>query len=188
VSDTLDHADIRLTGLSTIRAYGETKRFIDENAYYMDLEDRAYLLTATNQRWLSIRLDFLGGCLVFALAVMAAKGAGGVSSSQIALCLTYMTTITQVLGMVTRQTAEVENNSESWRLTGLTSVNAVERVLWYADKSSLPQEPAHEIAATRPADAWPQQGAISFDKVVMSYRPGLPAVLKGMYVIQTEHG
>lgn len=78
----------------------------------MDLEDRAYLLSATNQRWLSIRLDFLGACLVFAVAVMCAKGGGGLKPSEIALCLTYLTSITQVLGMVTRQSAEVENNSE----------------------------------------------------------------------------
>jgi hypothetical protein len=65
----------------------------------MDLENRAYFLTATNQRWLSVRLDFLGACLVFAVAVMAANGGGGLSPSQIALCLTYMTTIVQIFGM-----------------------------------------------------------------------------------------
>ena len=66
----------------------------------MDLEDRAYFLTATNQRWLSVRLDFLGACLVFAVAIMAADGGGGLTPSQIALCLTYMTTIVQIFGMV----------------------------------------------------------------------------------------
>ncbi len=92
----------RLSGLATIRAYGETERFIKENGYYMDLEDRAYFLTITNQRWLSVRLDFLGACLVFAVAIMSAKGGGGLTASQIALCLTYLTSITQILGMVSR--------------------------------------------------------------------------------------
>lgn len=90
----------RLSGLATVRAYGETRRFIRENAYYMDLEDRAYFLTTTNQRWLSVRLDFLGGCLVFALSIMAARGGGGLTASQIALCLTYMTSVVQIFGMV----------------------------------------------------------------------------------------
>lgn len=106
------HFSESLSGLATIRAYGETQRFIHDNCYYMDLEDRAYLLTASNQRWLAVRLDFLGALLVFAVAIMAVKGGGGLSASQIALCLTYMTQITQILGMVTRQSAEVENNSE----------------------------------------------------------------------------
>nr|XP_019004389.1 uncharacterized protein I203_02506 [Kwoniella mangroviensis CBS 8507]OCF67850.1 hypothetical protein I203_02506 [Kwoniella mangroviensis CBS 8507] len=163
------HFSESLSGIATIRAYGETDRFVKENAYYMDLEDRAYLLSATNQRWLSIRLDFLGACLVFAVAIMSAKGGGGLTPSQIALCLTYLTSITQVLGMVTRQSAEVENN-----------MNAVERVLWYADTTSVPQEAAHGIHETTPADSWPQEGAIDFENVVMSYRPGLPPVLKGL--------
>ena len=88
--------------MATIRAYGETARFTKENTYYMDLQNRAYFLTATNQRWLSVRLDFLGACLVFAVAVMAANGGGGLTPSQIALCLTYMTTIVQIFGMVGR--------------------------------------------------------------------------------------
>ncbi|WVQ83494.1 hypothetical protein IAT38_005635 [Cryptococcus sp. DSM 104549] len=163
------HFSESLSGIATIRAYGETDRFIKDNAYYMDLEDRAYLLTATNQRWLSIRLDFLGACLVFAVAIMCAKGGGGLTASEIALCLTYLTTITQVLGMVTRQSAEVENN-----------MNAVERVLWYSDAKSLPQEPAHYVPATQPKETWPGSGKISLENVVMSYRPGLPSVLKGL--------
>nr|XP_018264326.1 uncharacterized protein I303_02491 [Kwoniella dejecticola CBS 10117]OBR86484.1 hypothetical protein I303_02491 [Kwoniella dejecticola CBS 10117] len=163
------HFSESLSGLATIRAYGETDRFIKDNAYYMDLENRAYLLSATNQRWLSIRLDFLGACLVFAVAIMSAKGGGGITAAQIALCLTYLTSITQVLGMVTRQSAEVENN-----------MNAVERVLWYADAKSLPQEPAHVIPSTQPEESWPREGAIEFKDVVMSYRPGLPPVLKGL--------
>jgi hypothetical protein len=86
--------------------------------------------------------------------------------------------------MVTRQSAEVENNSVSSIivLTGelIPLVNAVERLQWYTDKSSLPQEPPHEVPETQPADSWPEQGAISFNKIVMSYRKGLPSVLKGM--------
>lgn len=62
----------------------------------------------------------------------------------------------------------------------LISVNAVERVLWYSDTSTLPQEAPHELPATRPVDTWPGQGVVKFDNVVMSYRNGLPAVLKGM--------
>lgn len=91
------HFSESLSGLATIRAYGETERFIRDNAYYMDLEDRAYLLTSSNQRWLAVRLDFLGALLVFIVAVMSVVGGTGLSASQIALCLTYMTQITQIL-------------------------------------------------------------------------------------------
>ena len=39
-----------LTGLPTIRSYGEIPRFLAENKYYIDLENRALFLVVTNQR------------------------------------------------------------------------------------------------------------------------------------------
>lgn len=57
-----------LLGLPTIRTYGEIPRFLKENAYYIDLENRALILTVTNQRWLAIRLDFCGAILVLSVS------------------------------------------------------------------------------------------------------------------------
>jgi len=51
-------------------------------------------------------------------------------------------------------------------------------MLHYANE--LEQEAPGEIAHTKPPVEWPQHGAVSFNKVVMSYRVGLPTVLKGM--------
>ncbi len=54
--------------------------------------------------------------------------------------------------------------------------NAVERILYYTELPS-------EGDATTPGDPppeWPESGAIEFKDVKMSYRPGLPAVLKGV--------
>ena len=79
------HFSETLTGLPTIRSYGEMKRFIDSNRYYVDLENRALYLVVTNQRqvtlylvpvavssslrWLAIRLDFMGAIMVFLVSV-----------------------------------------------------------------------------------------------------------------------
>lgn len=57
-------------------------------------------------------------------------------------------------------------------------MNAVERILFYSD-GTLPQEAAYE-KDTDPDEHWPSEGAISMDKLVMSYRPGQPIVLKGV--------
>lgn len=59
------HFSETLTGLSTIRSYGEMTRFIEANRYYTDLENRSLFLVVTNQRWLAIRLDFMGNALTF---------------------------------------------------------------------------------------------------------------------------
>ena len=46
-----------LSGLPTIRSYGEVERFLRDNEYYIDLEDRAAFLTVTNQRCVCVHMQ-----------------------------------------------------------------------------------------------------------------------------------
>ncbi|EJD07137.1 ABC protein [Fomitiporia mediterranea MF3/22] len=163
------HFSESLTGLPTIRSYGETERFLKDNRYYVDLEDRALFLTITNQRWMAIRLDFMGGFMVFIVAIFAVVSVSGISPAQVGLVLTYITQLSQMCSAVTRQYAEVENY-----------MNSVERVVHYSRGDLIVQEPPHEIEDQKPDPSWPQRGEITFNKVTMSYRPGLPNVLKGI--------
>lgn len=57
-------------------------------------------------------------------------------------------------------------------------MNSTERLLHYANE--LDQEAPSDVPEHKPPTNWPQRGTVTFDKVVMSYRPGLPAVLKGL--------
>ena len=59
-------------------------------------------------------------------------------------------------------------------------MNSVERVVSYSLGESIPQEAPHEVPDEKPDQSWPQEGAIEFDRIQMSYRPGLPNVLKGL--------
>ncbi|KZP31699.1 ABC protein [Athelia psychrophila] len=165
------HFSESLTGLPTIRSYGAIDRFINDNKYYLDLENRALFLTVTNQRWLAVRLDFLGSILVFAVSIFSVVGISGISPAQIGVVLTYTATLSQWGSAVTRQTAQVHNN-----------MNSVERVVEYSRDGGLEQEKPHEIEDTKPPSEWPEHGAIEFKNIVMSYRPGLPIVLKGLSV------
>ena len=53
--------------------------------------------------------------------------------------------------------------------------NSVERILAYAKLK--PEAPHHILGKQAPRD-WPQAGAISYNNVVMKYRPELEPVLK----------
>ncbi|KAK7018185.1 ABC protein [Favolaschia claudopus] len=151
------HMSESLTGLPTIRSYGEIDRFIRDNKYYIDLQNRAMFLTVTNQRWLAVRLDALGSLLVCLVGIFAAIGVSGISPAS----------LTQMFAVGTRLSAEVENY-----------MNSVERVVHYARGDVVPKEAAHESTPDRkPAADWPAKGAIEFKDVSMSYRPGLPNVL-----------
>ncbi|KAL7417822.1 ABC protein [Mrakia frigida] len=162
------HFSESLSGLATIRAYGESPAFIKQNAAYMDLENRAYFLTVTNQRWLAIRLDSLGAVMSFVVAIMCVVGVNGISAAQVGLVLSFTVSLTQQFGMITRQTAEVENN-----------MNAVERVVHYSS-DRLAQEAPYEIEKSKPAASWPSKGALVFEDVVMAYREDLQPVLHGI--------
>ncbi|KAK0495417.1 ABC protein [Armillaria luteobubalina] len=162
------HFSESLTGLPTIRAYREVPRFVKDNQFYIDLENRALMLTVTNQRWLAIRLDALGAILVLCVGIFAVVGVSGISPAEIGLVLTYSTTLTQLCGMVTRQSAEVENY-----------MNAVERVVSYSKGEVVEQEAPYQMDTDKAMSQW-SHGNIQFRNLAMSYRPGLPQVLRGI--------
>lgn len=156
-----------MSGLATIRAYGEQERFLGDNQKRVDIENRAYWLTTTNQRWLGIRLDFLGILLTFVVSLLAVGTRFSISPSQTGVTLSYIISVQQAFGWLVRQTAEVEND-----------MNSVERIVHYA--KSLEQEPPHRIPETAPAGKWPSEGVVEMKNVVMRYRPELPEVLRGL--------
>ncbi|PFH53092.1 hypothetical protein AMATHDRAFT_73621 [Amanita thiersii Skay4041] len=166
-SSLYSHFSESLSGLATIRAYGEAERFRRDNESRVDVENRAYWLTVTNQRWLGIRLDFLGALLTFIVSMLAVGTRFTISPAQTGLVLSYILSVQQSFGWLVRQSAEVENN-----------MNSVERIHYYA--SEIEQEAPHEIPSTKPSSPWPSKGRVELQDIVLAYRPGLPPVLKGI--------
>lgn len=157
-----------LSGLSTIRAFRSEARFAAKNDALLDNNNRAYYLTLMIPRWLSIRLDSISACLVFT-AAMLAVGMSGSSGALLSLAVTYSLQLTGVMNWFVRQFSEVE-----------VQMNGMERLLYYAQE--LEQEAAPIVENNRPAANWPSQGAIEIKDLVVSYRPELPPVLKGITV------
>ncbi|KAJ3514014.1 hypothetical protein NMY22_g14878 [Coprinellus aureogranulatus] len=155
-----------LTGLSTIRAYREQSRSIRDAEHGLDMQNRAYYMILSTQRWLSVRLDLFGNILVFGIGLFAAGFRTSVNPAKIGVVLSYTLSITQFFSEMVNQYAQNEQN-----------MNAVERVLHYSD---LPTEGELRSPKTDPGPEWPPHGAIRFDDVKMAYREGLPLVLKGI--------
>ncbi|TDL26292.1 multidrug resistance-associated ABC transporter [Rickenella mellea] len=154
-----------LTGRSTVRASREQDRFIKNAEGSLDLENRAYFMTIAIQRWLSVRLDLFGNILILGVAIFAAVFRNTVNPSKIGVVLSHTLGITQVLSEVVSEFAQNEQN-----------MNSVERILVYAELT-------RESALTTPNDpppSWPERGDVKFSDVTLSYREGLPAVLKGV--------
>ncbi|GAA5895556.1 uncharacterized protein JCM6883_001546 [Sporobolomyces salmoneus] len=158
-----------LTGLATIRAFGEQERFLRGTEKFVDIENRAYFLTSVNQRWLSIRVDTLGALLTFVVAIVAVAERTTISSSKTGLILSVTLAVQQALTMMVRQFAEVENNLAS-----------VERLVH--TMTETPQEAPARIEETCPPMTWPDEGGIRFEHIDLRYRPELPAVLRDLSI------
>ncbi|KAK3359696.1 P-loop containing nucleoside triphosphate hydrolase protein [Lasiosphaeria hispida] len=154
-----------LSGIASIRAYGLKDRFITDLRKSIDDMDSAYFLTYSNQRWLSVRLDMIGNCLVFTTGILVVTSRFSVNPSIGGLVLSYILAIVQMIQFTVRQLAEVENG-----------MNAVERLLYYG--TELEEEAPLKTIDVR--ESWPEKGEIIFNNVEMRYRDGLPLVLQGL--------
>ncbi|KAG8710747.1 hypothetical protein FRC09_020949 [Ceratobasidium sp. 395] len=154
-----------LTGLSTIRAYREQERFARVSERQIDVENKAYFVTIACQRYLGVRLDFLGNLLVLGIGLIAVGFRTSADPSKLGVVLTYALTITQTFSQMVTQLAQVEQD-----------MNTVERIVHYRD---LEQEPPATLPDDPPAE-WPTGGEISFRNVALRYRNGLPLVLDGL--------
>ncbi|KAL6250098.1 ATP-binding cassette glutathione S-conjugate transporter ycf1 [Rhinocladiella similis] len=163
------HFQESLGGVSTIRAYRQSKRFIQENEWRMDANLRAYFPSISANRWLAVRLEFIGSIIILAAAVFAiisVTTGSGLTAGMVGLAMSYALQITQSLNWIVRQTVEVETN-----------IVSVERVLEYAE---LPSEAPDVLFKSRPSIGWPAHGQITFDDYTTRYREGLDPVLKNI--------
>ncbi|KAL3576468.1 hypothetical protein D5086_021751 [Populus alba] len=160
-----------LNGLSTIRAYKAYDRMARINGKSMDNNVRYTLVNMGANRWLAIRLETLGGIMIWFTATFAVMQNGRADNQQafastMGLLLSYALNITSLLTAVLRLASLAEN-----------SLNSVERVGTYIE---LPSEAPLVIESNRPPPGWPSSGAIKFEDVVLRYRPELPPVLHGL--------
>ncbi|KAK4338994.1 hypothetical protein RND71_040456 [Anisodus tanguticus] len=156
-----------INGLSTIRAYKAHDQLAAINGKSMDNNVRFTLANTSTNRWLTIRLETLGGIMIWLTATFAIIQNGRaddkvVVAATMGLLLSYSLNITTLLSNTLSQASRAKN-----------SLNVVERVGTYID---LPLE-AQNVISSRPPPGWTSSGFIKFEDVVLRYRPGLPHVL-----------
>lgn len=170
------HFQESLGGITTIRAYRQQKRFASENEWRVDANLRAYFPSINANRWLAVRLEFIGSFIILAaasFAIISVANGSVLSAGMVGLAMSYALQIVQNLNWIVRLTVEVETN-----------IVSVERVLEYA---RLPSEAPDVISKNRPKISWPAHGAIEFNNYSTRYRPGLDLVLKNINLSIKAH-
>ncbi|KAM4765357.1 multidrug resistance-associated protein 1 isoform 3-T3 [Cyanocitta cristata] len=167
-SPVYSHFNETLLGVSVIRAFEEQKRFIKQNDMKVDENQKAYYPSIVANRWLAVRLEYVGNCIVLFAALFAVIARNKLSAGLVGLSVSYSLQITAYLNWLVRMSSELETN-----------IVAVERVKEYAE---MEKEAEWSIEQTAPASSWPEEGKVEFRGYGLRYREDLDLVLKNINV------
>ncbi|XP_032473157.1 canalicular multispecific organic anion transporter 2 isoform X5 [Phocoena sinus] len=155
-----------VTGSSVIRAYGRSQDFEAISDAKVDTNQRSCYPYIASNRWLGVRVEFVGNCVVFFTALFAVIGRSSQSPGLVGLSVSYALQVTLALNWMIRTLSDLESN-----------IVAVERVKGY---SKTETEAPWVVEGSRPPAGWPLQGEVEFRNYSVRYRPGLELVLKDL--------
>uniref|UniRef100_A0A672TTI4 MRP1 protein n=1 Tax=Strigops habroptila TaxID=2489341 RepID=A0A672TTI4_STRHB len=163
-SPVISHFSETLVGRSTIRAFGHQERFIRKNNDVV-YENLVYFYNnVISNRWLCVRLEFLGNLMVFFAALFVVLAGNTMSSSTVGLSISYALNVSNSsLNFWVRKACEIETNAVS-----------IERICEYAKMD----KEGPWITSKRPPVGWPDRGIIKFVNYKAQYRKDLGLALK----------
>ncbi|KAI0143473.1 hypothetical protein GGR57DRAFT_508179 [Xylariaceae sp. FL1272] len=155
-----------LSGVTTIRAYGDERRFIRDNLTRINTQLRPFIYLWGANRWLAFRTDVLGDMVAFFAGVFVILSLGKIDPGSAGLSLSYAIGFSENILWLIRLYATNEQN-----------MNSVERVKEYLD---VEQEAPAIDEKNRPAANWPAHGGVEFIGYSTRYRKELDPVLKNV--------
>uniref|UniRef100_A0A2K5CJD3 ATP binding cassette subfamily C member 6 n=1 Tax=Aotus nancymaae TaxID=37293 RepID=A0A2K5CJD3_AOTNA len=162
-SPVISHFSETLSGVSTIRAFGHEQRFIQQNKEVVNENLVCFYNNVISNRWLSVRLEFLGNLLVLLAALLAVLAGNSIDSAIVGLSISYALNITHSLNFWVKKTSEIETNAVS-----------LERVCEYENMD----KEAPWITSRRPPLQWPNKGVVEFINYQARYRDDLSLALQ----------
>ncbi|NXY25826.1 MRP2 protein, partial [Atrichornis clamosus] len=129
-SPIYSHFGETVSGLSVIRAYGHQERFLKQNETTMDINQKSVYSWIISNRWLAIRLEFVGSLVVFFSALLAVISKGTLEGGIVGLSVSSALNVTQTLNWLVRTSSELETN-----------IVAVERVHEYTKVQNEVRKP-----------------------------------------------
>ncbi|OXB58308.1 hypothetical protein ASZ78_012591 [Callipepla squamata] len=138
-------------------------RFKQRMLELTDTNNIAYLFLSAANRWLEVRTDYLGACIVLTAAITSITE--GPNSGFVGLGLLYALTITNYLNWVVRNLADLEVQMGAVKKVHSFLNMESENYDGYLDPSQVPKD-------------WPQEGEIKIENLCVRYENNLKPVLK----------
>ncbi|KKK21636.1 hypothetical protein ARAM_005251 [Aspergillus rambellii] len=161
--------DSSLVGLITIRAFTKADTYLDIMYQKIDRHAGAWWNLLLFNRWLGFRMGVVGALFSTITAVLVVY-LPGITASLAGFALSFALQYNSAVSAALRQYSNVELN-----------MNATERVIEYSKIQIESQD------GTSPPAAWPTEGQLEVEDLVVSYAPELPPVLNGLSFTVTKH-
>uniref|UniRef100_A0A8C6Z6X7 ATP binding cassette subfamily C member 8 n=1 Tax=Nothoprocta perdicaria TaxID=30464 RepID=A0A8C6Z6X7_NOTPE len=163
----LSHFSETVEGLTTIRAFRYEVKFRQKLLEYTDSNNIASLFLTAANRWLEVRMEYIGACVVLIAAVTSITSClyNKLSSGLVGLGLTYALMVSNYLNWMVRNLADMEIQLGAVkRINGLLKTEA-ENYEGLLSPSQIPQN-------------WPDRGEIQIQNLSVRYDSNLKPVLK----------
>ncbi|CAN0424476.1 unnamed protein product [Lampetra fluviatilis] len=156
-------------GIATIRAFRHESQFRQKIFELIDANNVPFLFLSAANRWLEVRMDYIGASIVLATAMASITRSfySGLDSGLVGLGLTYALLVSIYLNWVVRNLADIEV-----QLQAIKRVNNLMKVEIEDDERS--PDP-HAV----PED-WPHRGEIKINRLSARYDASLKPVLKNL--------
>ncbi|CAO3650121.1 unnamed protein product [Cunninghamella blakesleeana] len=161
-SPLFTHFTETVTGISTIRAFGATHRFLQEMVKRIDTNSRPSYFVWVINRWVCVRYGYSSAFMDVITCIIILLNIDHMDASLAGFCLSYVL---------------MQNTDTLWLIRKYTelemSFNSIERVVEYME---IDQE-ADAITEYKPPPQWPTHGAIQVSNLQIRYADHLPPVL-----------
>jgi ABC-type multidrug transport system fused ATPase/permease subunit len=151
-----------LSGVATIRSFNVAETYISRMYHLIDTHSTITWYLWLFNRWMGLRMGVVGAFFAVTLSSIIVM-LPNIDASLAGFALAFGLEYTWVMIWALRRYANLE-----------LSFNSAERIIEY---SNLPIESQDGID---PPAAWPSQGRLEVEDLVVGYAPDLPAVLQGL--------
>lgn len=151
-----------LTGVTTIRAFDKTQTYVQRMHRNIDDFGTATWYLWLFNRWMGWRMAMIGSFFASFVTILLLL-TPGIDSALAGFALAFAIEFSDCIMWTIRFYANFELN-----------MNAAERIIEYAE---VPTEP---LDGSRPPAAWPTNGCIEVEDLVVGYAADLPPVLNGV--------
>ncbi|XP_034071747.1 ATP-binding cassette sub-family C member 8 isoform X1 [Gymnodraco acuticeps] len=165
----LCHFSETVEGLTTIRALRYEPRFRQRLLQFTDAHNIASLFLTAANRWLEVRMEYVGACVVLVAAVASITNSlyNELSTGLVGLGLTYALLVSNYMNWMVRNLADME--------VQLGSVNRINGLL-----KTEPESYEGLLTASQVPDGWPGEGEIQIQNLSVRYDATLKPVLKNV--------